>query len=1278
MAEKEKEQNFTKNIFSDDESDVDKEMIKNNKRKNDNNNDDISEHDAKNIEMSRKRKKINNTNTNINKEGQEDNEHNHFDDNNDEEEHEEEAEEDIEGREEEDDDDDDGDDGEEEDYEDEEDENLLYENSTYNNNKDMIESGSKKRRIGKNKYLSTFLDTEAQVGDDDEEEEYESSYIDEFEEAKRLEKKKLYEQKLKSGTNHLAQAINKLSKRYENEKEVKEDDILTDGETLTDGEILGDDYSDERRERLQTIDSPKMWLIKLFKNNVERNLAIGIYHKFMKLKDNDFNIKGIYVSDNLKGYIYIEADSLYMLKKFLLGFKFINLNEISIVPIQELTSIFTMCHSKINIPKVNEYVRIKRGLYINDIGQIYEIHEKGIYAIVRLIPRITYEHFMNAKKSKYYNQKSSLNKLTSIIDKNNKSNSYYFNDKLDMNRSSNFSKYPNDDMSNGYMSNGYASNGYASNGYASNEYLSNAYASNEDMGNGYINDDYLTNVHDEENLKKKTKQKKKKDSLDEALQLRKKKKERPLQKLFDRDEIERIGGVIETGPYPRTIKYQNNIFEENGYILKKMNIKYLITENANITLTEIREFNKNNGMAGEKATLGITKSFINKNSLHLFKKDERVKILKGELCNLIGTITAVNDNVLTINPDNLAKQFKFLPSDVTKYFIEGDNVTVINGLHKGKSGLISLIDYKENVALIFSPSLNTELRCSIQDLSLSINNSEGLGGVHTLNGFSVGDLIELNDRQIGVLTYIDKNKHIRVLTNNNTTLHTTIGCITSKRSAVGQVGRDENNNIVQSRDNIQIVRGAHRNKVAVIMYIWKNKIFGKINKKIEDNGFVVLECQNCSLVGNPAEKKKIITNNNLFRSNTNYLRKNNNFNSFIGKTVKILTGVYKGLLADVIDAERDEFTLLLKIKPKTVRQKRIECAISDSYKDQNACEENDEMDIENKNKLKPLQMFQLSDQKKNKFHDSFYNPREKKSFDKLPPKHFSIDSTNNQRNYYNYGDKWSYANNNNNNNNNNNMNGNVYTSPHKYSHNDNRHNHYDNRYNHHDNRYNHHDNRYNHHDNRYNHHDNRYNHHDNRYNNKDNPDFKKKDYKSNNNHYEDDYLKKKHSINNFRDSSNNIKHEEHKNYVTHIGEENKKHHNKYETKKEYNNIIPNKINNNDQKEESPIWLHIDIMVKVITPGPFYNEIGKIIDVITKNAYTILKIQTDKTTFNIVADAVVPLKPQKKNDHILIFDKEEKIEGTVQDIKINEVHANTASGLLTCHLKNTFLYKNYIP
>lgn len=769
-----------------------------------------------------------------------------------------------------------------------------------------MERKKKKKLQGKNKLVSAFLDTEAQVGEEDEDE-YEEIYetVDTIEqkEARELEAKRMQDFRMKtSGTNHLAQTINKLSERYNKDQEklkgVDVGDLTFQGDDLEDDDMLDDDlddmddFSDQDlmaniaavERQMDFYESPKLWLVKLFRGNGERSLATSIFYKFLKCrsKENDCSIKGVYVSDNLKGYIYVEADSLYLLRKFLYGFRIINLSEISIVPLQELTSIFEMCQSTLQFPKIHEYVRIKKGLYANDIGQVYDVNEKGAYCIVRLIPRISFEKpYVSGNRPAVATMSNLLSEnALSILDKK--------------------AEVVNEVIQN-----------------------QNGESLQEDK------------MEERETHKEVTKQ---------IIHLRNKvKKERPVKNFFDREKIENLGGYVEVGPYPKTYKYQENVYDANGYLLKKMTNKFLILGNTNISCSEITEFNKNIQNKRD-FPVRLSKNMMNKQRILLFRKNERVKIMKGEFMNLTGVVTDLKENSLVIRPDQFTKEFEFLPAEVSKYFVEGDSVTVISGVHKGKSGLVSLLDYKKDIALVFCPCVSTEFQTSIAHLCLSSQQLEEYAGVKTFGGYSIGDLIEMSDHQIGILTYIDKNKNARVLTYDNDMVHTTISAFTNKRSSFGQVCRDMKFNMIQAMDKILVHKGSYRGKLGQVLHVWKNKVFVKINTKVQDYGMAVLDGESFVLSGNPQDKRKLpVSTNNMFRSN-NYGR--TNVNPFIGKTVKILKGMYKGLYADVIDAEREEFTLLLKIKPKTVRQKKVECVIVDSYHGKAAITEDHPKDMD--------------------------------------------------------------------------------------------------------------------------------------------------------------------------------------------------------------------------------------------------------------------------------------------------------------------------------------------
>lgn len=164
------------------------------------------------------------------------------------------------------------------------------------------------------------------------------------------------------------------------------------------------------------------------------------------------------------------------------------------------------------------------------------------------------------------------------------------------------------------------------------------------------------------------------------------------------------------------------------------------------------------------------------------------------------------------------------------------------------------------------------------------------------------------------------------------------------------------------------------------------------------------------------------------------------------------------------------------------------------------------------------------------------------------------------------------------------------------------------------------------------------------------------------------YEKKKTSPTNSEYKKNDNLHEYHQtesqNNLNKINNENNFYKNQTDEKKNQNNK-----GNSD-------WIISGVIIKIVTPGLFYNEIGRISEVIKKGSYIILKIETDKTSFNIVSEAVIPLKPSKPNDEVIaILDGGKISQGTVIDIlNDNKVEISTINGNINCDMQHVFLYK----
>ncbi|KAF8820466.1 KOW motif domain-containing protein [Cardiosporidium cionae] len=139
------------------------------------------------------------------------------------------------------------------------------------------------------------------------------------------------------------------------------------------------------------MNDPKLWLVKLNKSGKERELVISIQNKFFKLQDQgiDLGITSCYAAQSLRGYIYVEAMSQSKVKEALRGLRNVNLKaDIKMVSLKEMPSVFARGEPDRYIPQAFDYVRVKRGLYGGDLGQIVSIEDHGASLTVKLIPRV--------------------------------------------------------------------------------------------------------------------------------------------------------------------------------------------------------------------------------------------------------------------------------------------------------------------------------------------------------------------------------------------------------------------------------------------------------------------------------------------------------------------------------------------------------------------------------------------------------------------------------------------------------------------------------------------------------------------------------------------------------------------------------------------------------------------------------------------------------------------------------------------------------------------------
>lgn len=259
------------------------------------------------------------------------------------------------------------------DYEDD----LDFEEESFKKSKKLRKANEKPRKVKskkqkKKKKEKNFFEDEASDAEDEEEESIEGE----------MTKKELNEYKIKNDIKRKKVDIAKtLEDKY---KGIDEREIADEYED----DLREEEYKDEINDKQPKHSDPKLWLVKC-KMGKERDSVNELLHKFFfNNKSNHLKIFSVISIDALKGSIYIEAYKEANVKEAIAGMSNLKENSIKIVPQNEMIQVFNYDKlEKIDIKK-GQWVRVKSGLYENDLAQIIDIEDSSNKIYIKIIPRI--------------------------------------------------------------------------------------------------------------------------------------------------------------------------------------------------------------------------------------------------------------------------------------------------------------------------------------------------------------------------------------------------------------------------------------------------------------------------------------------------------------------------------------------------------------------------------------------------------------------------------------------------------------------------------------------------------------------------------------------------------------------------------------------------------------------------------------------------------------------------------------------------------------------------
>lgn len=278
------------------------------------------------------------------------------------------------------------------DDEDDEDDNDDDDNDDDDDEDEDVESYRKKQRRERNR----FLDIEAEVSEDedDEEDEEDSELVregfitrgdeeDEEDRGGRVDDRlhrELDQNLQKTADEDMHKIAEDFKKRYGR-------DSSKDYRVQTQGGYV------PQRFMLPSVDTAIIWSVRC-RPGKEKELVRKLLNKKFNLDKSmgskKLKILSIFQRDNYTGRIYIEAPKQSVIEKFVNGVPDVYSNQKLLIPVQELPLLLKPTKSDEVRLDVGSYVRIKRGIYKNDLAVIDQISQNNLEALLKIVPRLDY------------------------------------------------------------------------------------------------------------------------------------------------------------------------------------------------------------------------------------------------------------------------------------------------------------------------------------------------------------------------------------------------------------------------------------------------------------------------------------------------------------------------------------------------------------------------------------------------------------------------------------------------------------------------------------------------------------------------------------------------------------------------------------------------------------------------------------------------------------------------------------------------------------------------
>ena len=333
---------------------------------------------------------------------------------------------------------------------------------------------------------------------------------------------------------------------------------------------------------------------------------------------------------------------------------------------------------------------------------------------------------------------------------------------------------------------------------------------------------------------------------------------RPPQKLFNDKEYPEAQSIDNGSKSLKIYHYKGHRFE-NGLLSKLVMMNTLDFKDVIPSLEEIQMFQKGelrkdvSDRIMERARRTIEESKL---AIKNLQKGDKVKIIQGDLKGITGQVIEVTEEHIKVMPDlEISKEpISFLPNELTKLFIPGDNVEILTGKYKGITGMIAKVD--GNVAHVISQDNKDDMQVLVTNIKYSTsvnasqrdNNTLSVRLMNARNNVQKHDLIILNDNKtVGVITSVLKDSVAMIDSEGYTKTVPKIQVL-NKLNPQGHTKNSYNQDIYP-RCIVRVNEGLHKGRSAVVKHVYNDTLFLYDQNHNQNSGIFVERVNNCYLLG---------------------------------------------------------------------------------------------------------------------------------------------------------------------------------------------------------------------------------------------------------------------------------------------------------------------------------------------------------------------------------------------------------------------------------------------